>query len=393
MSPCWSRPAHDRGPRQDSRQAPGRCPGARRRSRARAAACPGGATAHPAAWRAADAGPDTHLQSRVTTPEENLELPGLEDAFTRARAAHGEMAAALDEDQEPESDEDLGWQPIWKRRRKHESKAAEKLQLHTQLRRLQDAGKRRLTAGESASPAPGRTRSPTQPRVAMLQDRAGPWCGADACASRGRRSRRSGMVCRVVAGNDGSSERCRPCPPGHGRAGAGICRLRCGARRPAPALLRTGAVTVVSGCQGEGPASPVGGKVDLGGESAAVTSQTLADLTTSSSRTASFLNTGSTWFPRRSPFEGPRPLAPCARRRRAGRPAQLSIPPRRWYGVTPKDAIPRRLRPLVATARGIVATTDVALLVSMARAFSDKSTAEMELESLKAEAEEETDES
>ncbi|MEV6857499.1 hypothetical protein AB0M89_27290 [Streptomyces microflavus] len=47
----------------------------------------------------------------------------------------------------------------------------------------------------------------------------------------------------------------------------------------------------------------------------------------------------------------------------------------------------------MATARGIVATTDVALLVSMARAFSDKSTAEMELESLKAEAEEETDES
>ncbi|RPK51202.1 hypothetical protein EES40_04155 [Streptomyces sp. ADI93-02] len=60
--------------------------------------------------------------------------------------------------------------------------------------------------------------------------------------------------------------------------------------------LELGAVTVVSGCQdeGEGPTSPVGGKVDFGGESAAGTSQTLADLTTSSSRTLSFLNTGST---------------------------------------------------------------------------------------------------
>lgn len=62
--------------------------------------------------------------------------------------------------------------------------------------------------------------------------------------------------------------------------------------------LELGPVTVVSGCQDEGewPASPVGHKVDFGGESAAGTSQTLADLTTSSSRTASFLNTGSTWF-------------------------------------------------------------------------------------------------
>ncbi|MFE9910758.1 hypothetical protein [Streptomyces clavifer] len=62
--------------------------------------------------------------------------------------------------------------------------------------------------------------------------------------------------------------------------------------------LERGPVTVVSGCQdeGEGPASFVGGKVDLGGESAVGTSQSLADLTTSSSRTVSFLKTGSTWF-------------------------------------------------------------------------------------------------
>ena len=69
--------------------------------------------------------------------------------------------------------------------------------------------------------------------------------------------------------------------------------------------LELGAVTVVSGCQdeGEGPASPVGGKVDFGGESAAGTSQTLADLTTSSSRATSFRSAGSTWFvPRSAPL-------------------------------------------------------------------------------------------
>lgn len=44
----------------------------------------------------------------MSTPEENPEIPGVEDALARARAAHKEMAAALDEDQEPELDEDLG---------------------------------------------------------------------------------------------------------------------------------------------------------------------------------------------------------------------------------------------------------------------------------------------
>ncbi|MGC5400814.1 hypothetical protein ACPXCP_34365 [Streptomyces sp. DT20] len=85
----------------------------------------------------------------MSTPEE---LPNPEDAIARARAAHQEMAAALDEDQEPEPDEPAGWQPVWNRPRKHKSKAAKKLEVHKQRRRLQDAGKRRLTAGESRRP-------------------------------------------------------------------------------------------------------------------------------------------------------------------------------------------------------------------------------------------------
>ena len=62
--------------------------------------------------------------------------------------------------------------------------------------------------------------------------------------------------------------------------------------------LELRAVTVVSGCQDEreGPTSPLGDEVDLGGESSAGTSQAFADLTTSASRTASFRNTGSTEF-------------------------------------------------------------------------------------------------
>ncbi|MGP3635333.1 hypothetical protein ACTU45_18520 [Streptomyces sp. 24-1644] len=88
----------------------------------------------------------------MTTPEENPEIPGLEDALARARAAHKEMAAALDEDQKPELDEDLGWQPVWKRPRKLKSKAEENKELRKQRRRLQDAGKRRLAAGQSRRP-------------------------------------------------------------------------------------------------------------------------------------------------------------------------------------------------------------------------------------------------
>ncbi|MFD3658121.1 hypothetical protein [Streptomyces sp. NPDC058620] len=87
----------------------------------------------------------------MSTPEE---LPDPQDALTRAHAARAKMAAALDEDQEPEPDEPAGWQPVWKRPRTPKTKAAKKLQLHKQRRRLQDAGKRRLAAGESRRPRP-----------------------------------------------------------------------------------------------------------------------------------------------------------------------------------------------------------------------------------------------
>ncbi|MEU9321996.1 hypothetical protein [Streptomyces sp. NPDC048295] len=85
----------------------------------------------------------------MSTPEE---LPNPDDALARARAARAEMAAALDEDQGPELDEDLGWQPIWKRPRTPKSKAAKKQELRKQRRRLQDAAKRRLAAGNSRRP-------------------------------------------------------------------------------------------------------------------------------------------------------------------------------------------------------------------------------------------------
>ncbi|MEE1774855.1 hypothetical protein PUR25_01965 [Streptomyces sp. JV181] len=84
----------------------------------------------------------------MSTPEE---LPDPQDAL--AHASRAKMAAALDEDQEPEPDEPAGWQPVWKRPRTPRSKTAKKLQLHKQRRRLQDAGKRRLAAGESRRPA------------------------------------------------------------------------------------------------------------------------------------------------------------------------------------------------------------------------------------------------
>lgn len=62
--------------------------------------------------------------------------------------------------------------------------------------------------------------------------------------------------------------------------------------------LELGSVTVLSGCQDEreGPASSLGDEVNLGGESSSGTPQTLADLTTSSIRTANFRRTGSAWF-------------------------------------------------------------------------------------------------
>jgi hypothetical protein len=44
----------------------------------------------------------------VSTPEEQ---PSLEEALACAHAARAKMAAELDEDQERQPDEPLGWQP------------------------------------------------------------------------------------------------------------------------------------------------------------------------------------------------------------------------------------------------------------------------------------------
>ncbi|MEU1519948.1 hypothetical protein ABZ490_48900 [Streptomyces sp. NPDC005811] len=85
----------------------------------------------------------------MSSPEEQ---PNSEEALARARAARAEMAAALEEDQEPELDEPVGWQPIWKRPRKPKSKAAKKVEVRKQRKRLQDAVKRRLAAGNSRRP-------------------------------------------------------------------------------------------------------------------------------------------------------------------------------------------------------------------------------------------------
>ncbi|WP_435600573.1 hypothetical protein [Streptomyces sp. C10-9-1] len=84
----------------------------------------------------------------MNTPDER---PSPDDALSHARAARARMAAALTEDQEPEPD-GPGWQPIWKRPRKFKSKAAKKVELRKQRRQLQDAGKRRLAAGNSRRP-------------------------------------------------------------------------------------------------------------------------------------------------------------------------------------------------------------------------------------------------
>lgn len=84
-----------------------------------------------------------------------------------------------------------------------------------------------------------------------------------------------------------------------GGAGARLADSDAGHRYLLDDGLQLGA-SVVTGCQEEGewPASYVGCEVDFGGEAAAGASQTLADLTTSSSRTLSFRSTGSAWFVR-----------------------------------------------------------------------------------------------
>lgn len=60
-----------------------------------------------------------------------------------------------------------------------------------------------------------------------------------------------------------------------------------------------------------------------------------------------------------------------------------------WYGVKPGDGLPGKLAPLVATARG-VKSEDLPLLAELAQALSDKYTAELEVEELKAAGDEET---
>ena len=89
----------------------------------------------------------------MSTPEEQ---PSSQEALARAHAARAEIAAALDEDQEPEPAEPLGWQPVWqpvwKRPRKPMSKEDKKQELRKQRRRLQDAGRRRFVAGQSRRP-------------------------------------------------------------------------------------------------------------------------------------------------------------------------------------------------------------------------------------------------
>ncbi|WP_432128927.1 hypothetical protein [Streptomyces sp. bgisy082] len=82
----------------------------------------------------------------MSTPEDQ---PSLDEALARARAAREQMAAALDEDQQPDVDEPVGWQPIWKRPRKPKSDAAKKAELRKQRKRLQEAAKRRLAARNS----------------------------------------------------------------------------------------------------------------------------------------------------------------------------------------------------------------------------------------------------
>ncbi|MFF3934204.1 hypothetical protein [Streptomyces hirsutus] len=91
----------------------------------------------------------------MSTPEEQ---PSPEEALARAHAARAKMAAALDEDQEPEPNEPLGWQPIWKRPRKSKSKAAKKAELRKQRKRLRAAGRRRLAAGQLRRPRPRQNR-------------------------------------------------------------------------------------------------------------------------------------------------------------------------------------------------------------------------------------------
>ncbi|AIS02543.1 hypothetical protein SGLAU_33075 (plasmid) [Streptomyces glaucescens] len=102
----------------------------------------------------------------MSTPEAR---PNPDDALARARAAREQMAAALDEVQEPEVDELVGWQPIWKRPRKPKSKAAKKAELRKQRKRpgSRQAPPRReelAPASRPAEPDRQRGRAPRRSR-------------------------------------------------------------------------------------------------------------------------------------------------------------------------------------------------------------------------------------
>ncbi|MFD3334734.1 hypothetical protein ACFWV1_19080 [Streptomyces sp. NPDC058700] len=106
----------------------------------------------------------------MITPEER---PNPDEALARARAAREQMAAALTEDQEPEHDEPVGWQPIWKRPRTPKSKAAKEAELRKQRKRLQEAAKRRLAARNSRRPRSRQSRigNAAAPRDARVLSR------------------------------------------------------------------------------------------------------------------------------------------------------------------------------------------------------------------------------
>lgn len=103
----------------------------------------------------------------MNTPEELFNPDG---ALARTRAARAQMAAALDEDQEPEADEPLGWQAIRKRRRKPKSKAAKKagtaqtVQVPPGSREAASGRRERASAPLPAEPDRLRRRVPRCPR-------------------------------------------------------------------------------------------------------------------------------------------------------------------------------------------------------------------------------------
>ncbi|MFD6361620.1 hypothetical protein ACFWFX_17480, partial [Streptomyces roseolus] len=140
---------------QDSRRAREAAHGLRPQPAPPTAPPPAPATAPPP--HAQEPGPPTragphHRRSHVSAPEERPD-PG--EALARARAAREQMAAALTEDQEPDFDELLGWQPLWKRpgnrRRRPRNKAEPR-------KRLQEAAERRLTTRDSRRPRARRNR-------------------------------------------------------------------------------------------------------------------------------------------------------------------------------------------------------------------------------------------